>query len=105
MLPPDTIQTILPEPANPAVAQATGQAPAPSAITRFRSAIRRTASPTCSSDATRAPSNNCLAISNILGKTLLPPIPSTNEGLYSTATGLPAASAAESGAAVATSAA
>jgi len=36
MLPPETMQTILPAPALPDNAHATEQAPAPSAIMRFR---------------------------------------------------------------------
>ena len=46
MLPPDTMQTILPAPAWPEEAQATGQAPAPSAMTRLHSASKRTAAAT-----------------------------------------------------------
>src|SRR5947199_347132 len=38
MFPPETTHTTLPRPARPAIAAATGVAPAPSAITRLRSA-------------------------------------------------------------------
>ena len=43
MLPPETMHTILPSPARPESAAATARAPAPSAITRARSASVRTA--------------------------------------------------------------
>ncbi len=57
------------------------------------------------SDTTIAPSMRPSARSHMLGKTALPPIPSTKEGRYSTVRGAPAMSEAESGAAVSTSAA
>src|SRR5262249_7287017 len=80
MLPPETTQTILPVPALPDMAQATGQPPAPSAMTRFRSASKRTVAATSDSWATRTPSINFRARSSICGNTVLLPMPSTNDG-------------------------
>src|SRR5437879_5919943 len=79
IFPPETIHTTLPVPALPANVHATAQAPAPSAITRLRSAIRRSADATSSNSATNASSINCCARLSICGKTILAPIPSTKD--------------------------
>src|SRR5262249_29684535 len=80
MLPPETTHTTLPPPAWPASPHATGQAPAPSAMTRLPSASNRMAAATSARPATKAPSISCRARWSISGKTVLLPIPSTNEG-------------------------
>src|SRR5690606_318114 len=56
ILPPDTIATILPVPARPLSAAATAQAPAPSATTCVRSAVRRMAALMSASGMTMDPS-------------------------------------------------
>src|ERR1035437_2665392 len=105
ILPPETIAATLPAPARPDRAAAMAQADPPSTITRLRSATNFMARAASSSVTTRAPSSRRRARSNMLRKTILLPMPSTNEGVYSTVRGSPAASDAARGAAVSTSAA
>src|SRR4051812_21257962 len=60
MFPPETMQTTFFAPASrPESAVATDSAPAPSAITRVRSAMSRTAAATSSSGSAYAPSSSC----------------------------------------------
>src|SRR5262249_12092742 len=81
MLPPETMQTPLRAPATrDDSAVATDSAPAPSAITRVRSAIVRTAAATSSSGRANAPSRSCEACSQTSGISSRLPEPSTNEG-------------------------
>ena len=106
MLPPETMQTTFLAPASRLEsAVATDSAPAPSAITRARSAIRRTAAATSSSGSANAASSSCDACSQTRGISSRLPEPSTNDGVYSTAVGVPAASVAATGAPVSGSAA
>src|SRR5438309_8184148 len=100
MLPPETTATILPAPARPLRAAAIAQPAAPSAITRARSAVNFIARATSSSGTTIDPESGA-SKGHIVGSTDLPPAPSTNEGVqFSKYIGRPAASEAESGAAV-----
>src|ERR1039457_7200000 len=99
-IPPEKNRTPLPAPAAPDIAAATAQAEAPSTITRLRSAISFIACAAPFRVTTREPSNNPCARSNMLRNTTLLPMPSTNEGVYSTVRGSPAASDAARGAAV-----
>src|SRR5690349_4549907 len=79
MLPPDTMHTTLPVPARPDSAAAVDSPPAPSAITRTRSASRRTAAAVSSSVADSASSTSAESIPHIFGRTTGPPAPSTND--------------------------
>src|SRR6202043_3798530 len=103
MLPPETMDTTLPEPARLERPAATAHAAAPSIIIRFRSATTFTACAASVRVTTNDPSSSLQADSNIPGNTVLLPIPSTNDGLYSTNRGPPAANDATTRAAVATS--
>ncbi len=89
MLPPETTQTILPRPARPASAAATPQAPAPSAMTRARSATSRNAAQISSSVETSEPARSPCARASIWGNTERLPIPSTNVARCSTVHGRP----------------
>src|SRR5262245_41498561 len=105
MLPPETTATIFPFPARPLVAAATAHPAAPSAITRARSATRRMAAATSSSEPTIDPVK-FLGSGHIVGMTDFPPAPSTNDfAQASKYFGAPAVSDTESGAAVSGSAA
>jgi len=105
MFPPETMHTIFPVPAFPDKAQATEQAPAPSAITWLRSANNFTASATDCNSATSEPAINFFARANICGNTS-PCSNAIDPGwLVVDLFWAPAASEAESGAAVVTSAA
>src|SRR5260370_22418004 len=99
MFPPDTIQTIFPDPALPVVAAATDAAPAPSATTLLRSIKSLTAAAISERETTRGRSR-ILARSHISGRTLFPPIPSTKLGVLSISLAEPAAKDADNGAAV-----
>src|SRR4029077_1544633 len=79
-LPPEMTQTVLRAPGTPARAAATDAAPAPSAMTRWRSARTGTAAPTASRGTTREPASSALASGQISGRRLLPPMPSTKLG-------------------------
>ncbi len=103
ILPPDTTQATVPEPARPESAAATAAAPAPSATTRLRAKSRRMASATSARVTTSEPSSSRATIGHIGASRLLPPMPSTKLARCSIARGSPAASEAESGAAVSTS--
>src|ERR1700693_5352153 len=98
MLPPEMTQTTLPAPARPAIAAAAEIAPAPSAMTRLRSARSRPAAATSGTDRTRDPARSELASGHISGSMDLPPMPSTKLDVCGTVTGLPAAGGAEKGA-------
>src|ERR1700693_647925 len=102
MLPPEMTQTTLPAPARPAIAAAAEIAPAPSAMTRLRSARSRTAAATSGTDRTRDPARSELASGHISGSMDLPPMPSTKLDVCGTVTGLPAGRDAEKGGAVST---
>src|SRR5438105_11162788 len=105
MLPPDTTATTVPAPARPLSAAATAQPAAPSAITRARSATSFIARATSSSETTIDP-ETADSSGHIVASTDLPPAPSTNDADQSSKyTARPAASDAESGAAVSGSAA
>src|SRR5436190_8664819 len=83
ILPPETTATIGPLPALPLSAAATDNAPAPSAITRVFSAISRIALFVSSKLTTIEPSATGFIRFHILGKTLFPPAPSTNDCFHS----------------------
>ena len=72
--------------ARPVSAAASGRAPAPSAITRARSAAIRNARRVSSRVTTIDPSTTARTRSHMRGKTLMPPAPSTNEGRHSVKT-------------------
>src|SRR5688572_3343700 len=80
MFPPETTHTILPRPARPESAAATPQAPAPSAMTRARSAITCVAAAISSSDETSEASRSAWARASICGNTDRLPMPSTKDG-------------------------
>jgi hypothetical protein len=67
MLSPETMQATLPLPARRATAAATATDPAPSAITRTRSAIRRVAEAASSSGTTNEPSIRSRAWAHTFG--------------------------------------
>src|SRR5260370_41658416 len=96
MFPPDTMQTIFPDPALPVVAAATDAAPAPSATTLLRSINSLMAAAISERETTRGRSR-ILARSHISGRTLFPPIPSTKLGDLSIAWAEPAAKTADTG--------
>jgi hypothetical protein len=105
MLPPETTATIFPEPARPLSAAAMAQPAAPSAITRARSAASFIARETWSSETTIDPESGASS-GHIVVSTDLPPAPSTKDAVQlSKYRGRPAASDADSGAAVSGSAA
>src|SRR2546422_10229748 len=83
ILPPETMATIGPGPALPVSAAARPSAPAPSAMTRAFSAIRRIARFTSSRVTTMEPSTTGCMRCHIRGNTLLPPAPSTNVAFQS----------------------
>ena len=74
------------------------------AITRVRSASRRTAAATSSTGRAKPPSSSSRACSHTCGMRARLPEPSTNDGVYSTSCGEPSASVAATGAPVAGSA-
>ena len=80
MLPPDTMQTTLPEPVRPDSAAASASAPAPSAISRARSASSRTAAATSVTGMDSAPSTRGRTSGHMVSSTRRLPDPSTNEG-------------------------
>src|SRR5213594_162667 len=83
MLPPETMATTGPLPTLPVSAAARPSAPAPSAITRAFSAMRRMARFTSSRVTTMEPSTTGSMRCHIRGNTLLPPAPSTNVAFQS----------------------
>ncbi len=83
MLPPETMHTTGPSPASPVSAAATASAPAPSAMVRDLSAIRRIASRVWSSVTVIVPSVTGRIRSHIRAVTLFPPAPSTNDAFQS----------------------
>src|SRR5262245_8913580 len=105
ILPPDTTATVLPAPARPLSAAAMAQPAAPSAMMWLRSATSFIARATSSSVTTIDPESRDSS-GHIVGSTDLPPAPSTNDAFHcSKYFGAPAASDADSGAAVSGSAA
>src|SRR4029077_20351750 len=80
MVPPETMQAMRPLPGLPESATASATAPAPSAITRLRSAIRRSAAAISSRLAVNEPSSSSCCMARMFGKTSLLPKPSKNEG-------------------------
>ena len=79
MLPPETTHTTFPLPARPVSAAADASAPAPSAITRARSASVRTAAATSLTPMDRARSTSGATSGHMLSSTRRLPEPSTNE--------------------------
>src|SRR5712691_2052990 len=99
ILPPERMQTILPDPALPVIAAATDAAPAPSATILLRSTKSLMAAAISERETTSGRSR-FLARSHISGRTLFPPIPSTKLGILLTSWAEPAAKDADNGAAV-----
>ncbi len=86
MLPPETTATIRRWPREASAgetAAATAQAPAPSAMTRARSAVSRIACAASSSETTIDSSTWSRSSGHIESSTDLPPAPSTNDGVHS----------------------
>ena len=82
------------------------QPAAPSAMTRARSAVRRMASATSSSETTNEPATQAESSGHMVGRTDLPPAPSTKDACQSgNQLGSPFSNDSASGAAVAGSAA
>jgi len=80
ILPPETTHTTFPVPARPLSAAAGASAPAPSAMTRMRSASVRTAPATSATGIVSAPSTSGATNGHMLSSTRRLPEPSTNEG-------------------------
>src|ERR1051325_2529302 len=105
MFPPETMATMGPWPALPVRAAAKASAPAPSAMTRTFSAMRRIARFTSSSVTTIEPSTTGRMRCHMRGNTLLPPAPSTNVACHSgNSSAVPLANERAAGAAVSGSA-
>src|SRR5207302_4270562 len=80
MFPPETMHAMRPFPALPDSATARATAPAPSAMTRLRSAISRRAAAISSRLAVKDPSSSSCAMTSMFAKTVLLPMPSTKDG-------------------------
>src|ERR1700761_3922573 len=83
MLPPDTTATMGPWPAFPVSAAARDKDPAPSAMMRVFSAIKRIASFVSCKLTTMVPSTTGLIRSHMRGNRLCPPAPSTKDAFHS----------------------
>jgi hypothetical protein len=81
MLPPEMTQQMVPPPAFPASAAASGSAPAPSATMCIRSTSIRIASAAWSRLTNAEPSISDLSIGHISGSRLADPAPSTKLGV------------------------